>query len=51
MVLSSEALDAAHNQIKKVEEMITRAKLILSKFEPVRQAETIHLEEMTAESI
>ena len=51
MVVFKEALDAAQNQIKKVEEMITRANLILSKAEPVRQAEIIGLEEMTVESI
>ena len=51
IVVSSEALDAAKNQIKKAEEMITRANTILSKAEPVRQAETIWLEEMAAESI
>ena len=51
MVVSSEALDAAKNQIKKAGEMIARDNIILSKTEPVRQAETIYLEEMTAESI
>jgi len=51
MVVSSKALDAEQNQIKKAEEMIARANLILSKAEPMRQAETIHLEEMNAESI
>jgi len=51
IVVSSEALDAAKNQIKKAEEMITRANTILSKAEPVRQAEIIWLEEMAAESI
>ena len=40
MVVSSEALNAAKNQIKKVE-IIARANIILSKAEPVRQAETI----------
>ena len=51
MVVFSETLDAAKNQIKKVEEMIARANIILSKAKPVRQAETILLEEMTAKSI
>ena len=51
MVVSSEALDAAKYQIKEAGEMITRDNIILSKTETVRQAETIYLEEMTAESI
>ena len=51
MVVSSEVLDAVKNQIKKAEEMITRANLILSKIELVYQVETICLVEMTAESI
>ena len=51
MVISSEALDAARDQIKKVNEMIAKANLILSKAEPVSQAKAIYLEEMTAESI
>ena len=38
-------------QIKKVDEMIARSNIILSNSEPVRQAKTIRLEEMTAESI
>ena len=50
-MVSSEALDAAKNQIKKAEEMIARDNLILSKADPVRQAKTISLEEMIAESI
>ena len=50
-MVSSEALDAAKNQIKKAEKMIARDNLILSKTEPVRQAKTISLEEMIAESI
>ena len=51
IVISGEALDAAKNQIKKAEEMIIRANIIFSKAEPMRQAETIRLEEMTTKSI
>ena len=51
MVISSKALDAVKNQIKKAEETIVRANLILAKIELVRQAETIRLDEMIAESI
>ena len=50
-VISSEALDAARDQIKKAKEMNAKANLILSKAEPMSQAETIPLEEMTAKSI
>jgi len=51
MVVFSEALYAARDQIKKVKEMIAKANLILSKAESVSQAEAIRLEEMTTESI
>ena len=34
-----------------MDEMIARSNIILSNSEPVRQAKTIRLEEMTAESI
>ena len=49
IVVSSEALNAVRNTIKKVEKMIARANIILFKTEPVRQ--TIRLEEMIAESV
>jgi len=51
MPVSSEALDDARDQIKKVKEMIEKSNIILSKAEPENQAETILLEEMTAKSI
>jgi len=51
MVVSSESLDVARDQIKKAKEMIAKANLILSKAEPVSQAKTIYLKEMTVKSI
>ena len=51
IVISSEALEGAKDQLKKAEEMIARAKTIISKVEPVRQAETICLEEMNLERV
>ena len=37
MIISSEELDAARDQIKKAKEMIAKANLILSKAEPGSQ--------------
>ena len=51
MVVSSEALDFARSQIKKARKIIVKANFLLSKAELVSQAETIQLEEITAESI
>ena len=51
MVISSEAFDAARDQIKKEKEMNVKANLILFKAEPVSQVKAIHLEEMMTESI
>ena len=51
MAISSKALDFAKSHIKKAREMIGKANLLLSKAEPASQAESIRLEQMTAESI
>ena len=41
----NQALTTTNNQIKRVEEIILRANVLLSKAELVHQAETIQLEE------
>ena len=41
MIVSSEVLNAARDQIKKAKKMIAKANLILSKAEPMSQAKTI----------
>ena len=51
MAVSNKALDAARDQIKKAKEMIAKANFFLSKVDPVSQAKTIRLEEMTTKSI
>ena len=51
IVISSEALEGAKDHLKKAGEMIARAKTIISKVEPVHQAETICLKEKNVESV
>ena len=51
MAISSEEVDFAKSQIKKAREMIAKANLLLFKVEPASHAETVRLEEITAESI
>ena len=51
MAVSSKTLDFAKCQIKKAREIIAKANFLLFKAEPESQAETIRLEEITAERI
>jgi len=51
MSISSEALDSAKDQIKKAQEMIAKANLLLFKAEPECQAETIRLEKIKFERL
>ena len=49
MSVSSEALDSAKDQIKRVREMIAKANLLLSKAEPKCRAEIIRLKKLKAQ--
>jgi len=51
MAVSTEALDAVRDQIKRAKEMIAKANLFLFKTELVSEAEAIRLEEITTERI